>query len=272
MSKQISVVDNLKKGILQMEGQFRAALPAHIKTEKFIRVVQTAMSNTYGIEKATPRSVYSSCMKLAQMGLMPDGEEAAIVCYGDKAQQMPMVKGILKLVRNSGELASLSPHVVYVNDDFDYWIDEQGEHIKHRPELTEDPGEVLLAYAMARTKDGGVYIEVMNKKEIDQVRSSSKSGGKGPWANWYGEMAKKTVIRRLAKRLPMSTDLDDAHRAEDDMYNMSPKDESPIEAAPPKEVKDVKPKTKPNKLKEMIVEKEPEPAPPVIDVDEEIPI
>jgi hypothetical protein len=48
-------------------------------------------------------------VKLAQDGLLPDGREAAVVMFGNKAQAMPMIAGILKKVRQSGEVAKSAP-------------------------------------------------------------------------------------------------------------------------------------------------------------------
>jgi recombination protein RecT len=54
----------------------------------------------------------------------------------------------------------------------------------------------------------------MTVDEIEQVRAVSRAGASGPWGQWWGEMAKKTVLRRLSKRLPMSTDADELLRRE----------------------------------------------------------
>src|SRR3546814_3363580 len=59
-------------------------------------------------------------------------------------------------------------------------------------------------------KDGSRLVEVRRKSDIEKVRAVSRAKGNGPWVQWWSEMARKTVMRRLSKRLPMSTDLDDA--------------------------------------------------------------
>jgi hypothetical protein len=58
-------------------------------------------------------------------------------------------------------------------------------------------------------KDGSQLLEVMSLEEIEKVRKVSRAANNGPWVSWWGEMARKTVMRRLSKRLPMSTDLED---------------------------------------------------------------
>ena len=58
----------------------------------------------------------------------------------------------------------------------------------------------------------------MSHEEIEQVRSVSRASRNGPWVQWWGEMARNIVMRRLSKRLPMSTDIeDDVFRGDDTM-------------------------------------------------------
>ena len=59
-------------------------------------------------------------------------------------------------------------------------------------------------YAVANLKNGGIQFEVMSRSEIEAIRKQSKAGTSGPWVNHWDEMAKKTVIRRLFKYLPVS--------------------------------------------------------------------
>jgi len=54
---------------------------------------------------------------------------------------------------------------------------------------------------------GGIQYDMMVKSEIDAIRKRSKSGEFGPWVSDYGEMARKTVIRRLFKYLPVSVEM-----------------------------------------------------------------
>jgi recombination protein RecT len=133
---------------------------------------------------------------------------------------MPMVAGILKKVRNSGELASVTAQIIHKNDKFRYWVDDHGEHIEHEPELFADRGEIIGVYAIAKTKDESIFIEPMTKQQVEQVRSVSRAKSSGPWVDWWEEMAKKTAIRRLSKKLPMSTDLEQTLRADDDLYDL----------------------------------------------------
>jgi recombination protein RecT len=229
VTKAIAPIDDVRRTLTQLAPEFKACLPAHVTPEKFVRVAVTAVQNNKQLLDCDRNSLYSSCMKCATDGLVPDGREAALVKFGNTVAYMPMLAGVLKKVRNSGELASIAAQIVYKNDPFKFWVDGDGEHLNHEPLMFGDRGEMIGAYALAKTKHGDVYIEVMPKAEMEKVRSVSRAKNAGPWVDWYDEMAKKTVIRRLSKRLPMSTDLEQVIHRDDDFYDLNQKPEPSAE-------------------------------------------
>jgi recombination protein RecT len=264
MSKQISVIDELKGTIQKMQPQFKAALPKHVSAEKFSRVLMTAVSTNPTLAQADRPSLFAACMTLAQQGLLPDSREAAIVTFRNKqgqnlAQAMPMIGGILKKVRQSGEISSITTQIVYENDPFKYWVDADGEHIKHEPNFFSDRGKIIGVYALAKTKDGGVYIDVMTVADIDKVRNVSRAKDGGPWTQWFDEMAKKTALRRLSKRLPMSTDLVDFMQSDDTLTDLDQPTTREVTNETPAITKVEKKTTRPKRLAEAIdVTPEPE--------------
>lgn len=216
MSTQVAVIDEVRHQITAMAPQFKAALPAHVSPEKFVRVTMTAVQQNPDLLNADRRSLYGAAMRAAQQGLLPDGREGAIVTFGKQAQWMPMVAGIMKLVRNSGEISVWSVQAVYENDKFDYQLGDN-EGITHKPAL-KDRGNLIGAYSIVTMKDGEKSREFMNVDEVNAIRKRSRSGNSGPWQTDFAEMSKKTVVRRHAKRLPMSTDLDEVLRADDELF------------------------------------------------------
>jgi recombination protein RecT len=222
-SKALSVMDHFRHTVKVMEPQLAMALPAHIKPDKFIRTLMTTVQMNPSLLECNRESVLGAVMQSAQQGLFPDGKEAAIIKYGEKAQFIPMTAGILKKVRNSGELISIASQIIHEHDKFRYWVDGDGEHLEHDPNLFSDRGKRIGVYAIAKTKNDGVYVEVMTEAQVMAVKKVSKSKS-GPWAgDFEEEMWKKTVIRRLSKRLPMSTDLEGLIHSDDDLYDLEPK-------------------------------------------------
>jgi recombination protein RecT len=224
-SKALKPIEEVKATLASeaMKKQFLMALPPQIPIERFVRVAMTAISKAPDIADCTRESLYGAFMAAAQDGLLPDGREAAIVKYGTAAQYMPMARGILKKIRNSGELGMIHVELIHRDEEFTYHVDENGPHLFHKPQVFGSKGVIDGVYAIAKTKDGESYIEVMNREEVEEVRAISKAKNAGPWTQWWGEMAKKTVIRRLSKRLPMSTDLDDLIRRDDQLHDVEAK-------------------------------------------------
>lgn len=235
MANEITPMEAMRGTLTKMSPEFQAALPPQINVEKFIRTTLTAVQMQPELLQADRRSLLGSCMKAAQDGLLPDGREAALVIFrsknGPQVQYMPMIGGVLKKIRNSGELASISAQVAYSADLFEYELGDE-EKITHKPFLGGDRGEPIAVYAVAKTKDGAIYREVMSVSDVEKVRASSRAGKFGPWVDWWDEMAKKTVIRRMAKRLPSSADVDQMFDNDNDQYDFQQRRQAPINVTP----------------------------------------
>lgn len=191
----------------KIRNQVLAALPKHVDLDKFQRVVMNAVQTSPTLLNCDRSSLLRSCIEAATDGLIPDGREGAIVPFKGKAQWMPMVWGLVKLVRQSGDLESIGANIVREGDEFAHWIDEDGEHFKHVPAYSAEDRPLKLVYAYAKTKSGGVYFEPMSAAEIEKFRKLSKaSSADSPWSTWPEEMAKVRPIKRLCKRLPLSVD------------------------------------------------------------------
>src|SRR5690606_39225414 len=144
----------------------------------------------------------------------------------------PMVGGIIKRLAQAG--ISIDAQVVHENDEFEQTLGDDAA-IRHKaPKLGTPRGKPLGVYAIARLPNGMVMREVMDHEQIEQVRAASRAAHGGPWKTWWTEKARKTVIRRLAKRLPII----DPHIAEtiqrdDDLYDFAAGNAGQGDTAPP---------------------------------------
>lgn len=225
--KQLAPIEAFKIDLAKLQPEIKKLLPEHITIERFERVVLTAAQMSPRILECDKKSLFNACLRAASDGLLPDGREGAIVPYGSDAQWMPMVYGIFKKMRNSGEVSSNAANIVHKNDKFKYWVDDSGEHIMHEPDPFSDRGEAVGVYSMVNTKDGSAYIDVMSKNEVMAARAVSKSKNNSPWEGPFKyEMWKKTSVRRLSKRVPMSAEVERVIQANDDLFDFS---QAPIE-------------------------------------------
>jgi recombination protein RecT len=252
--------------------QFEAALPKHMPVKRFVRIALTAVQMNPKLATADRASFWTACMRAAQDGLLPDNREGALVIYStkidkttwiDKVVWMPMIAGLRKKVRNSEEIATWDVHAVHAKDKFDY---EEGDepYIKHKPYMPKplersgaesdeqykerlrahiDPGPLTFAYSIAVLKTGEKSRDVMTRFEIDNVRDTyskrDRDGNFTPmWVKSYDEAAKKTVARRHSKVLPMSTDLDDLLRRDDELYDLKGASDKLVAGPRPKSLAD----------------------------------
>ncbi|MBP2230774.1 recombination protein RecT [Azospirillum agricola] len=227
-----------------VKGQLAAVLPAHVTPERFTRIVMTAIAKNPDLVDADRRSLFNSCLECAADGLVPNGKEAALVIFNTKekrngkevwlkkVQYMPMVRGIRKLAFNSGSIKVLDAFCVYANDEFHYELGFEPTVTHQPPKLGQDRGPIIGVYAVSVTKDGERSLEVMDRNAVEKVRSVSRSKDSGPWVQWWDEMARKTVLRRLAKRLPMSEELERTIHRDDALYEVEKRREATALPAP----------------------------------------
>lgn len=203
-----SKAEGLKSLLEQLAPNMRAVLPKHLTAERLIKVVMTAAIKSPNLYECTRESIMQSVMLSAQLGLDCGGAlgSAYLVPYGKVCQLIIGYRGMIDLARRSGQIASISARAVFDGDTFQF---EYGlaDTLRHVPMVDPDPKKLTHVYAVAHFKDGGHHIEVMTKREVDSIRQRSKASGSGPWVTDYVEMAKKTVIRRAFKYLPMSVEM-----------------------------------------------------------------
>jgi recombination protein RecT len=87
----------------------------------------------------------------------------------------------------------------------------------HKPNLS-NRGKLIAVYSIVTMKDGEKSREVMSVEDVLAIKARSRSGSSGPWVSDFAEMAKKTVIRRHSKRLPLSTDIDGVLKEDDELF------------------------------------------------------
>lgn len=217
---------------------FAEALPEHITIQRFKSVINQAVMSAPELLAADRVSLFEACLAAANDGLVPDKKEGALVVYNTKlpkvnkqdrdvwikkVQWIPMVRGVITKIYNTNKVKSVSLDIVYGGDHFRYWKDDAGEHLEHEPAMDRDKSIMMRVYAMVvmRTEHGGgVFAEVMDMEEIAKVKAASKTSNFGPWVDWFEEMAKKTTVKRLAKRLPIAREIEQVLSRDNFMYDM----------------------------------------------------
>jgi recombination protein RecT len=205
--------------IEEMKGEIARALPRHMNPDRIARIAVTTIRQNPKLLQCESASLLGALMLSAQLGLEPGplghcyfvpfkngrrSREEHRDVY--EVQWMLGYKGIIDLARRSGNISTIFARDVCEHDlfEFEYGLDER---LVHKPKMDGDRGALIAVYGVARFTDGGHFMLVMSKADVEKHRGRSKSKDDGPWVTDYDAMARKTVIRAMQAFLPMSPEL-----------------------------------------------------------------
>ncbi|MGI5223594.1 recombination protein RecT [Actinoallomurus sp. CA-142502] len=222
----------LAQQIQSMHKAFQLAMPRGAEAGQLIRDALTCVRTTKNLAQCDPQSVLGGLMTCAQLGLRPGVGalgHAWLLPFWDKkanvdergrprggyaAQLVIGYRGYAKLCYQSGQVLNITPRTVYTQDEYELVYGLAGDTLVHRPHLDGPRGEPRLYYAVARLKDGGYALtDPMTQADMEAHRdkyamAKNKQGEVvGPWKTEFEAMAHKTMVRRIIKLLPMSTEL-----------------------------------------------------------------
>ncbi|MDF5758563.1 recombination protein RecT [Spongiactinospora sp. TRM90649] len=230
----------LGQQIQAMQAQFQLAMPRGAEAGQLVRDAMTCLRTTKDLAKADAASVLGALMTCAQLGLRPGVGalgHAWILPFWDKnagperngkpmgghvAQLIIGYQGYAELAYRTGRVLNIAARTVYTNDHFELAYHLSTDDMVHRPYLDGPRGEARLYYAVARLKDDGYAVtDPMTHADMEthrdrfaMAKAKEWVGGKetgrrivvGPWRDHFEAMAHKTMVRRLAKLLPKSTE------------------------------------------------------------------
>lgn len=209
-NKDTTVVEKKPKTIFDIiqagAKQFATALPKHINSDRFVRIAITTIRQNPKLAQCSQESLLGALMVSAQLGLEPGTlGQCYLIPYGRECQFQIGYKGMIELLRRSGQLKDIYAYSVYENDDFEitYGLDR---NLIHKPNLA-NKGNFLGCYCVAILKDDTRAFEYMTKEEIEaHAKKFSKTFGNGPWKTDFEAMAHKTVVKKMLKWLPLSVE------------------------------------------------------------------
>lgn len=201
-NKSKTIFDVIQSGAKQ----FATALPKHINSDRFVRIAITTIRQNPKLAQCNQESLLGALMVSAQLGLEPGVlGQCYLIPYGRECQFQIGYKGMIELLRRSGQLKDIYAYSVYENDEFEmtYGLDRD---LKHKPNL-QNKGNFIGCYCVAVLKDDARAFEYMTKEEIEaHGKKFSKTYGNGPWKTDFEAMAHKTVVKKMLKWLPVSVE------------------------------------------------------------------
>ena len=198
------------------------ALPKHLGADRIMRIALTAFRRNPSLESCAPLSVLSAVIQASQLGLeIGQNGEAFLVPYNSECQLIPGYKGLMKLVRQSGQILDIYAQEVRQADFFKMSYGLQRELIHEPlfheggfPATDEERGDVTGFYAVAVLPSGLRTFTAMSINQVNKIRDESSgyqfalaNRRATPWIDQYVAMGLKTVLRSLCGKLPMSSDM-----------------------------------------------------------------
>lgn len=222
--KPRTVVQSVRDAIEAMKDQIAIALPKHLTPDRFARIIMTTIRSNPKLLECSIESLMGAAMQSAQLGLDPSiPGHAYFVPFRKKikgkngepdrwimeVQFIAGYKGLLDLIRRSGQILTIQAQCVFSNDVFEFEYGWESK-LRHVPNF-QNRGKFVGVYCYGITKDGGQYFEFMTLADVNAVREKSKAKDDGPWSipfsNDWLQMARKTAIRRISNYLPMSIEI-----------------------------------------------------------------
>ncbi len=178
--------------------------------------IQSLQNNEFSAKIANNnrQSVISAVTNIAAIGisLNPAKRQAYLVPRDGKICLDISYMGLMDLAMATGSILWAQAELVFGNDSFALnGFDKPPTH-QYNP-FSRDRGEVVGCYVVVKTHSGDYLTTCMSREEIDGIMNRSqsvKSGKSSPWKTDYGEMAKKTVVKRAYKYWPKTDRLDRA--------------------------------------------------------------
>lgn len=193
--------------------------------DRYMLAAYNAACKVPALLDATQASLVTCIVEAAQLNLDiggPLGHAHLVPFYDGKrkcmvAQLVIGFRGYQELAYRTGRVSSFDIHPVHAKDHFTFRYGT-GKTLEHVPNMDEERGPLVAAYACVMFTNGGFDFEVVGPADAKRAMKSSKGawysdGNPNKNSPWHqpdnvGEMWCKTAVRRLAKRLPFCAELE----------------------------------------------------------------
>ncbi len=211
--QSVATKENFKKLTNLFEAlkpQMAKALPKHVTADRLVRVALNELRANKRLSECNPQSLMKCLMVSSALGLEPGLlGHVYFVPYKTEATVIIGYKGMIELALRSDKVTNIEARAIYENDDYSINLGTEST-ITHSPALGKDRGSPVAYYAIAKFGNGSYQFEVMTVADIIKIRDKSMGKNSAPWVDHFDEMAKKTVIRRMFKYLPISIEVQNA--------------------------------------------------------------
>jgi recombination protein RecT len=190
--------------IRESSSEFAKRLPATTDATKWTLQLATLVQKNTDLLSCDPGSLLLAAYEAAELGisLSPTLQLGYIIPYGGRAQFQISWRGLVQRAYQTGCVRAFFAEVVHELDKFERQYAPK-RNLFHAP-AEGDRGAEIGAYALVEFKDGTIDWEYCDRALIERHRKHSRQPDSMMWTKFHEEAWRKTPIRILAKRLPLS--------------------------------------------------------------------
>lgn len=176
------------------------------------------VNNTPALQECAPATIAGVLLNIASTSLslnpvlklcyvIPRNVKIKTPGKADRWEKRAMVEpsymGLMKLATDSGAVRNFEVHEVYKGDVFEFDIVSKRPTV-HKPYWTvgHERGPMIGVYGFAVLADGTMIPEHMGADELKKIQGKSDNAGGSVYTDWQGEMARKSLVKRLQKYIP----------------------------------------------------------------------
>lgn len=238
-------MSTLDSELERIRPRLEAIAPSGLNVQAVIENVVWVVSEDEFLSRCSNRSLIEAVTDAVAMGLDPSGltNEGTLIPHktrsgGFRAVFVPDYRALIRLAMANPRVSHVEARVVRAKDEFNLdFGDPEGRIVSHRPNLQASDAEPIGAYAVVWFRDGvRPLVEWMSRAEIEAnaERGGSFGNDNSPWETDWGEMARKTVIKRLLKYMPFTNGANPGSKRERVCCHQGPEERDAVVENPPR--------------------------------------
>lgn len=221
MSNQVTVVQKASAILNGMIDKYIESLPSDVSRARIYQSAVAVMNSDIDFSKCKPQDVAMEFFKGVVLGLEASNKEYYVIPYGTKPTFQMDYKGAKKLAMkySEREIKDVKSYLVKEGDHIDFGVKDGEDYFEFKP-VPFSKADVVGVVSVVYFTDGGMVYETMSTEEVEEIRNGfSKAKNSPAWVKTWGEMAKKTVMRRALKGVTLNFENPEQTKAfiEDDM-------------------------------------------------------
>lgn len=208
---QVAFSEQLSDKLITMEN----ALPKDFNKTRFIQNAIAVLNDNPDLMRTNKAELIQCLVKAAFLDLDPMNKECYIIAYQGKPQFQASYIGQKKFVKKYSirPIKDIYAKLVREGDSFEEKVIDGKPSIDFKP-VPFSNADIVGVFAVVLYEDNGLEYEVMSKEEVENNRKNfSKASNSPAWKNSWGEMAKRSCLRRLIKHISVDFESVEASKA-----------------------------------------------------------